>query len=279
MVANTLGPQARTLGGALRQARETQNVSLRTHAKNLGVAASQLSYWENGARVPSIEDAASYLTALGIIGEPRDNILELVRNAKDPNWLTVGLPGIARQLDGILACERTANHVFEWSIGVIPGLLQTADYARAIIGDSPEGGTKVALRLSRRDALSRRDPLKLDAVLSELALRQVIGGKSVMVDQLSYLLSMAQLATVTIQVVPIGEGWHPGLAGPFVLYDFLAAPTILHLEHHRSGAFVYDEEDVGAYKLAAENVRETAMSPKRSLELIANVVNEMETTE
>jgi transcriptional regulator with XRE-family HTH domain len=275
MVANGHGPRSLALAGALRQARESHvpKISLNAHARALGVSPSVVSYWETGKRIPNTENVSAYLQALGITGERRDNILDLARGAAEPNWLPVGIPGISQSLAGVLECERNAVAVTEWSIGAVPGLLQTADYAREIIGRSPDAEAKVALRLSRRDALTRQRPLRLTALLSEMALRQVIGGPEVMADQLRYLLKMAKLKTVTLQVVPIGEGWHPGLAGPFVLYSFAQAPSILHLEHHRAGAFVYDEEDVKAYKEAADKVREMAMSPSESAGLIASVVN------
>jgi transcriptional regulator with XRE-family HTH domain len=282
MVANTLNPRARALAGALRQARETaeHKPSLRAVAAKLDISPSVVSYWETGKRVPTTEDVASYLTAVGVTATDREIVLDLARGASDSDWLTTGIPGISQQLAGVLECERGAAAITEWSIGAIPGLLQTADYARAIIGgSSPDAEAKVSLRLSRRDALTRpRDPVRLTALLSEMALRQVIGGAEVMADQLQYLLRVAELPTVTLQVVPIGAGWHPGLAGPFVLYDFPAAPSIVHLEHHRNGAFVYDAEDVAAYKDARDKVREAAMSPGDSTGLIADVVNGEETT-
>lgn len=278
MVANSQSPRARALAGGLRAAREERKLSLRSVAATLDISPSVLSYWETSKRTPSPEDVASYLTAIGVTGDKRERMLELARGAAEPDWLAVGIPGVSQQLAGVLECERTAAAVTNWSL-TVPGLLQTSDYARAIIGTgTPDAEAKVALRLSRRDALTRRNPIKLTALLSELALRQVIGGREVMIDQLGYLVKAAELDTVTVQVVPVGEGWHPGLAGPFVLYDFAAEPSIVHLEHHRSGAFLYDNDDVTAYKEAAAMVREAAMSARRSQKLIVDVINEMETT-
>lgn len=279
MVANTLSPRARTLAGALRQAREAHEpkLSLNAHARNLGKSPSVVSYWETGRRIPSIEDVASYLTALGITGEPKDFILDLARGADEPDWLTVGAPGISQQFAGVLECDRRAKEIATWTF-VIPGMLQTSDYARAIFGtDDPASETKTALRLSRRDALIRRNPVHLNAVISELALRQVIGDRDIMLDQLRYLEAAARLPSVTLQVLPIGEGWHPGLAGPFVLYRFPSAPSIAHLEHLSSGAFVYDAENVATYEEAAVQLEETAMSPADTLGLIAAIITEMET--
>lgn len=282
MVANTLNPRARALAGALRQARENAEgkPSLRAVAGKLDLSPSVISYWETGKRVPTPEDVASYLTAVGVTAADRAMVLDLARGASANDWLTTGIPGVSQQLAGVLECERSTTVITEWSIGVIPGLLQTADYARAIIGSSsPDAEAKVSLRLSRRDALTRpRDPVRLTALLSEMALQQVIGGAEVMRDQLRYLLTVAELPTVTLQVVPIRSGWHPGLAGPFVLYDFPGAPSIVHLEHHRNGAFVYDVEDVAAYKDAADKVREPAMTTEDSTKLIAEVVDSKEIT-
>lgn len=279
MVANTLNPRARTLAGALRQAREAHQpkISLNAHARNLGVSPSVVSYWETGRRIPSTEDVASFLTALGITGDQKDNILDLARGATEPDWLTVGVPGISHEFAGILECDRQATQITSWTL-VIPGMLQTSAYARAVFAATdPAAEAKVALRMSRRDALVRRNPCHLTAIISELALRQVIGGTEVMLDQLRYLQQSADLATVTLQVVPIGEGWHPGLMGPFVLYGFPSAPSIVHLEHWSSAAFVYDAEDVATYQDAAVQLQQSAMSPAASLRLIADLTTEMET--
>jgi transcriptional regulator with XRE-family HTH domain len=272
---------ARARRSAPSSANSLPRARIRAVAAKLDISPSVVSYWETGKRVPTTEDVASYLTAVGVTATDRETVLDLARGATETDWLTTGIPGVSQQLAGVLECERSASAITEWSIGTIPGLLQTADYARAIIGSSsPDAEAKVSLRLSRRDALTRpRDPVRLTALLSEMALRQVIGGTEVMADQLRYLLQAAELPTVTLQVIPIGAGgWHPGLAGPFVLYDFPAAPSIVHLEHHRNGAFVYDSEDVAAYNDARDKVREAAMSPDDSTGLIADVVNGEETT-
>lgn len=276
MVANTGSPRARALAGALRQAREQNGATLRSVAKQLDISASVVSYWETGKRIPNTEDVASYLAVLGITGTDRETILDMARSASETDWLAVGIPGLSQQLSGVMECEREASAMTDVSLGLVPGLLQTSDYARAIIGSGPDAETKVALRLSRRDALTRRQPLHLTALINELALRQVIGDREIMADQLRQLLKSAELETVTLQVVPIGHGWHPGLAGSFVRYDFASAPSIVHLEHHRSGAFVYDGEDVAAYKDAAVDVCEAALSPERSAEFIVEISEEME---
>ncbi|WP_158890314.1 helix-turn-helix domain-containing protein [Amycolatopsis anabasis] len=275
MVANILGPRARALAGALRQARESAGVSLRSVAKKLEISPSVVSYWETGKRTPSLDEVANYLYALGVPRQQRKAILDLARPLPAPDWLTIGHPGAAQQLAGVVECEREAVSITEWSIGLIPGLLQTADYARAIFGPDSEAG--VQARLSRQKVLSGHRPVRFTALICELALRQVIGGREVMADQLRYLLHATALETVVFRVMPIGEGWHPGLMGPFILYNFAAAPTIVHVEHHRNGAFLFENDDVRAYKDAAAKILEGAMDPELSFGLTAEILNGMET--
>lgn len=246
------------------------------------MAHPQLSYWESGRRIPGVEVVAGILAKLDITGDERDRILELARNASEPNWLTAGVPGMSPGLAGVLDCEQTATAITDWSPLVIPGLLQTSDYAREILsaGDLPANQVKprVMMRMSRRDVLTRRKPAGLLALIRESALRETIGSPEIMADQLGHVLTMAAMDTVTVQVVQSGHGWHPGLSGPFILFDFPDSPSIVHLEHHRSSAFLYDDKDVEDYQTAAATLRGVAMSPTDSTGLIASVITELETT-
>jgi transcriptional regulator with XRE-family HTH domain len=282
MSVNSESPGARILAGSLRKAREATGMSLRELGKRIGISYSVISYWETAQRVPSPEDVASFLTAVGVTGEEKGSILKVARDAEAPNYLAVGVPGISQQLNGVLECERTASAMTEWSPQLIPGLLQTSGYARAILGASDEPRAqiehRVTLRAGRRDALTLKQPLHLDAVIGESALRQRIGGTEAMGEQLRHLMRFAELRSVTLRVIAEHGDWHPGLMGPFVLYEFPTAPAIVHLEHHRSGVFVFDSDDVAVYKIAADTLREKAMSPDQSKGLIAEIADEMETT-
>lgn len=213
------------------------------------------------------------LTGIGVSAEERQRIIELARNASETDWLAVGLPGVSQQLDGVMECERTATHITEWIPWTLPGLLQTSDYAREVIGNDRQ---QLNVRFARRDVLTKRQPAEFHAIIGEPGLRQVIGGRDVMRHQLQALLDTP--SNVTVQVVRIGAGWHPGLAGPFILYEFTESPPIVHLEPFRSSSFVYNNEDVSDYRRAADTLRrEVAMSPQESAELIANVIKEQET--
>jgi transcriptional regulator with XRE-family HTH domain len=278
---NAMTPRAKALAAALRQARDKTGIAGREIARRLDVSHAAVSHWETGKRVPRLEDVASLLALLGVTGDERERILELARHASDPNWLTVGIPGLTQQLAGVMECERTAKFVVEWSPWIIPGLLQSADYARAIIGAGglPLGDVEARLivRLGRRDVLSRRDLDELVILIGEPAIRQEIGGPVVMAEQLRYLLRLAG-AGISVQVVPIGKGFHPGLAGPFIFYRFEDSPSIVHIEHHRSSVFVFDENDVAVYEAAVATVRAAALNPTESAALINEVITRLETT-
>lgn len=269
-VTDTAGtPRTRALAAALREVLTSAPISLRQLGKDIGISHTTLSQWANAKRVPEVEDVATVLGAIGVTGADRDRILDLARDARDPNWLTTGIPGISQQLAGVMECERTATTITDWSPGLIPGLLQTGDYARQILGNE----TRVTLRVGRAEVLRRTNPVHMVALIGEASIRQKIGSPEVRKHQLRHVLTMAELESVTVQVVPSNVGWHPGLMGPFILFDFEKAPSIVHLEHHRSGVFLYDEADVEAYRIAADEIRALAMSPEDTARFIAKFVN------
>lgn len=281
-------PRARTLAGALRKAREATGMSVRSLATALGVSHATVSKWENARMVPDAESVVAFLQAVGVIGDARERILSLVRGNQDPSWLAAGMAGASQGLAGVLECERAAVEIIEWAPLLVPGICQTRDTAHAIFRHdeslSPRELDALAdIRVNRREILTnaRSDdeslgPADYTALISANALREQIGGKEVAADQLRYLLSMAELPTVTIQVVPAGDDWHPGLSGPFILYNFADTDPIVHLEHHSSSSFLYDAADIRKYKVASTVIRRKAMSSEESAQLIADVINELE---
>lgn len=278
MPGNSGTPKARALGNALRVAREAHNLSLRAFAEKIGKSPSTLSRWELGERAPEPTDVAQILGQLGVNGEQYDEILALARGAGDPLWVAVSLPEQQQQLAALLALERTAKHITEVSPLLIPGLLQTSEYIRAIMsgGSVPPGeiDTRVAVRRGRRDALERTDPVHLLALIGETALRQMIGGAEVMRGQLQHLRKAAAMQNVDLRIVPFTADWHPALEGPFGLIES-GEGTVVQVENRRSGLFLHEPEDVAAYREAADAVLQVAMSPEQSSELIAEAIHEM----
>lgn len=279
MAGTTSGsPRARVLGAWLRDARQAANLGVRELARTLEIEHAYISRWETAERIPRPEDVAMLLTAVGVNGSERDRLVSLAKAAVEPNWVALGEPGASEALAALIEFERTAKHFTEWSPAVVPGILQTGDYARAIMVDAgvppQEIDPRVTVRLGRRDVLTRRNAVSFLALVGQEALRQVIGGPEVMADQLRLLLQLSDLPSVTLQVVPTGQGWHPGIAGPFELLEFESGRPIVHLEHLRSSLFLYEnQEDLQAYVDAVTTIRKVAMSPKESGRLIAKTVS------
>lgn len=280
MVSTT--PKARALGAELRQARERAGLGMRELARRLEISHSVLSRIESGERPPRPEDVASILTALGVHGQAQEAVLDLSRDTGGSHWLSVGMPELDRQLAALLDFERTASHIIDVSPLLIPGLLQTSEYVRAIMTaaglPSHEVEMRSAVRLGRREALRITNPARLTAYIGEPALHQRIVNAAAMQEQLRFILEMAEQPHVTVRIIPAVTGWHPGLEGAFSLLEFTAAPPIVHLETRRSGLFLGEGADVDAYRSAVDKVREVAMSPDASVGLITDVIKEMETT-
>jgi transcriptional regulator with XRE-family HTH domain len=268
-------PRARALAASLRKARLASGIGLRELGRMLSISHTDLSLWEHGHRVPNVEIVAMILAALRTVPEERERILDLARNAREPNWLAVGMPGLTQQLAGAMESERAASAITEWSPSLIPGLLQDPDYARAIVSQNPEDiERRMLVRIGRREVITRSDPTHMNALIGEAALRDPVVPPSLMADQLVHLAKMCERPNINIWVVPSRIGYHPGLIGPFVLYDFPDSPPVVHFEHFSSGAFVPDADNVKAYRSAVADLQRLAIGPDRSAAFMLKVVEE-----
>lgn len=280
MAATAGTPRARALSAAIREARETGGLGLRELSRRLEISHTQLSHWETGHRVPGVEAVAMILAALRVSPGERERILDIARNVQEPSWLTVGLSGGTQQLAGAMECERAASSITEWSLLGVPGLLQTPGYLRALMAATglpeQELAMQIMVRTGREEILRSRDPVHFEAFFSEAALYEPIGGVETMRSQFDHLIAMGNRPNITIRLVPLRTGWHPGWSGPFVVYDFPAAPSVVYFEHYSSGAFVPDAHDVAEYRKAMIKLREIALEPGESLDYIAKLRDQRE---
>lgn len=282
MVSSTGSAKARTLGPALRKACEACGVGLRELERRTGIPNSSLSRMLAGERLARPEQVLAILDAIDASEDLREDIL-LVSQAPDTghSWLPIGVPEPRSHLVAMLEFERTAIRITENNPLAVPGLLQTGDYARAIIhAEAPEDvEPRVAVRVGRRDVLHRRNPVHMTALIGEGALLTNIGGREVMSDQLEHLLMMAALPNVVLRLVPLGAGWHPGLIGPFALFEFENASPIVHLETRWSGLYLHEEADVDSYRDAADRVLSAALTPEMSVTKVTEMLaDRMENT-
>jgi transcriptional regulator with XRE-family HTH domain len=274
------GGEARELAAGLRALRDRAHLTTRRVAELVGASAANVSNWERGERLPNEERTIQLLDALGANDDEHERLLRLRQRADAPGALVAGAPSFGEQLVRLIEHEQVARTITDVAPLLIPGLLQTSDYARATLGQHPDRDTRVALRVGRRDVLTRaRQPAELVALIDTEALVRPIAPPDVMADQLRDLLAMAERPNVAIQLLPsTSPGYSPLLAGPFILMEFETASPIVHLEHYRASAMLWEEEDVREFVLAAEEIHKRAMTPARSAEVIAELVNGMETT-
>jgi len=247
--------RALTLSGLLKQEVEKSQHSVRAIAQLMGVSHPTILRWTDvdSNNVPDAETVATMLAHLGVHGEAREDILAIARKSGEPDWLTTGKAGISQQLAGVMELERTATGMIDWSPLFVPGMLQTANYARAILSKNPHRSEVdvehiVNVRLGRQNAIVREQPIKLTAILGESAIHGLVGGPLVMVEQLRHLRKVSKLASVRMVIVPRDGDWHGGLMGPYLMYERPNLPTVLHCEHHSTGTFVTDRSDVARYE-------------------------------
>src|SRR2546430_3524730 len=152
----------RELGAELRQARESAGLGQRELARRAGISAhSRVSEAESGKRLLSVDELERIFDALDVGTDERDRLLGLARSAEGPGQLNVGSANIGKALVELIDHEQNATRITNVAPLLIPGLLQTSDYARAIVGDKPDAETRVKLRAGRRDILTRRNPVEL----------------------------------------------------------------------------------------------------------------------
>ena len=276
-------PKARALGGMLRDIRKSRGMTLLDVSQAIDKDRGLISRWENGERVPKPTDVARLLTIMQVTGARYDEILDMAISRHDPQWLAVSLPDQRQQLAALMEFESTATTITAMSPLILPGLLQSIGYVRAIMtaGDVPaeEIEERIATRINRRKVLMRKDPAHLVALIGEAAVRELIGGRKVMLEQLRHLQHMAALPHVEILVMPLEIGWHPGLEGQFTLIESEDVDAVVHVENRRSGLFLHAAEDVQIYRDAVDTIRGVALGAPESAMFLAAMIDRMETTE
>lgn len=280
MVGTT--PKSRAIGAELRRAREAAGLSARQLALKLGVAHTTVGRWEAGERAPRPTDVATVLAAVGAPNEVRHEIIELARDTEGRHWVASSFPEQRRQIATLLELERDAVKIVNVSSLLIPGLLQTADYARAMMSagqiSSGEAETRVAIRIGRRDVIMRhRQPAELLAIVDESVLWRRIGSQATMRDQLQWLDEASRWSNVELRVMPMSAGWYAALEGPFMLIEGADRLPVVVLENRMSVLFFHEFDDIEIYRRAVETMMGMAMSVVDSRTLIADVIDELET--
>jgi transcriptional regulator with XRE-family HTH domain len=269
------------LGDELRKLREKSGMTLSQVVHRIGISESHLSRMEMGKRAPSPEDLSALLVIYGVTGDERLELLALARKTQQPGlWQRQGT--YEAKFATLKLLESRATGLVEYQPLVIPGLLQTVPYAQAVIRDigmfdnREEVDKRVVGRVQRQAVLRKLSPPTLLAIVTEAALRLMIGGREVMRDQLKYLVEAVERQNVTLRVVPTAIGGHPGLDGSFVRLRFHDRPTVVFLPNRTSSLFLEDPAEINVYDQAVVELMSMAMTEENSVRLVAEMAATLE---
>lgn len=275
----------RRLGTVLRRMRHDAGMTLEEAAGALGWKAPKMSKIENAAVGLRPADVSAVLAVYGVTApETVDPLVALARDSGRRGWWQTYVGAMKPAYAEYIELESDARRVQEWSTCVIPGLLQTAGYAREVFASasvppmSPERiDAMVEIRQARQAALSRPGrPLDLWVVIHEAVLRnRVVGRPHVMRDQLRRLREATDLPGVTLQVMSSDAPPHPGLNGPFLVFQFDSPlPDVVIMESVLGNAYLEDPAVTDRFVSAFERIIATAMSPNESVEFIRRLEEE-----
>jgi transcriptional regulator with XRE-family HTH domain len=268
----------RELGTLLRKLRNDKGLTVDQVAEHLLCSPSKVSRMETGHRGATLRDVRDLCGLYGVTEQAeRDRLMTLAREGKQQGWWqSYDLP-----YSTYVGLEAEAISVHDYDSAVVPGLLQTADYARALYEAAipqlsmPEltrevVDQRIEARLRRQQLLTRQsDPLHFRTVLDEAVLHRVIGSAGIMKDQLQRLIESSRLPNITIQVIPYSAGAHPALDSTFNILEFAPpVPDVVYVEGLVGWIYVERPEDVNRYRLVFERLSEMALSPDKSSELI-----------
>ncbi|MET9696688.1 helix-turn-helix transcriptional regulator [Streptomyces sp. NPDC006529] len=281
----------RKLGEELRALRDRSGLTSGEAARIVGWHQSKISRIETGRSGVKPEDVRLLLDAYGGVGAQQRALLEALSASaagpgpeigRGPQWWHDYRGLLPQEYRDFISLEAGARSARTVELSVVPGLLQTPAYARAVtraaLGGLPEPKVDalVDVRLARQSVLRTDPPLELSAVLDEAVLRRQIGGPGVMAEQLRSLVVVARLPQVRLQVLPFSVGGHLGLTGPFVIFSFpdIADLDVVVLDHLTSSLYLERKEDLEAYSAAFRTIQAHALPPQDSSDLISALADD-----
>ncbi|MGW1724993.1 helix-turn-helix domain-containing protein [Streptomyces sp. NPDC002306] len=282
-MASNVNPtvRRRRLGQELRRLRELKGMTAEEVAERLLVSQSKISRLENGRRSISQRDVRD-LCGVYEVEDVRivDSLMQMAKDSRQQGWWH-SFGDIPYSV--YIGLETDAASLRVYDPQVVPGLLQTRQYAEALIaGALPETAAadiekRVQVRMRRQERISTPEaPLRLWTVLDEAALKRVVGNRSLMRDQLEHLVEQSQLPHVTVQVIPFDMGAHPGLNGQYAILEFpdAADSSVVYIEGVTSDLYLEKANDVQKYSVMYEHLRAQALNVEQSRQFIADIAKE-----
>jgi len=270
------------VGAQLRRLRTDKGISREQAGEAIRASEWKIHRLENGQVSFKERDIVDLLRLYGVT-DPGEvaALLTMAREANEPGWWQHYSDVLPQWFRAYVDLESATTLIRTYQGQLIPGLLQTEDYVRAVIGgaleESPEEAERrVALRVARQTLLTRPGAPGLWAVVDEAALRRPVGGPKVMRAQLEWLIDAAELSNVTLQIQPFGAGAHPAMVGAFSILRFAdrELADVVYLEHLTNALYLDKREDVERYLHVMENICVHGKPPDETAEVLGQIAKE-----
>ncbi|GAA1509091.1 helix-turn-helix transcriptional regulator [Sphaerisporangium rubeum] len=271
------------LGSQLRRLRENKGITREEAGHQIRGSESKISRMELGRVGFKERDVADLLTYYGVADiEARTAVMDLVERANEPGWWHRFNDLLPSWFQAYVGLEEAATRIRTYEVQFVPGLLQTKEYARAVITAGAAGigpaeiARRVDLRMERQRVLDRPDGPVFWAVIDEAALRRPIGGAEVMRGQLQHLLELMRLPGITIQVMPFSYGGHSAEGGAFSILRFgdKELPDVVYVEQLASALYLDKREEVDRYGEVMERLCAVSTTPEATVEILQKIISD-----
>ncbi|GLV77252.1 helix-turn-helix domain-containing protein [Streptomyces hygroscopicus] len=272
------------LGKRLQDLREKAGFKRDEAARVLRVAPATVRRMETAEVALKVPYVQMLLDAYGITGEELDSFITLTEEANKPGWWQRFHDILPDWFSVHVSLEGAAEMIRAYEPHFVPGLLQTEDYARAVMQtgavgqSSPQQAERhVALRMERQTLLTRRDPPRLWVVMDETVLRRQVGSPAVMRRQIDRLLESTEMPHITLQVSEFSSGHHPGTYGPFVLFRFAVPelPDMVYVEYLTGAVYLDERIEVASHLEAMDRMAAQAATARRTKEILRDFRKEL----
>jgi transcriptional regulator with XRE-family HTH domain len=270
----------RRLARALRHLREEAGLTIEEIAEKLEMSASTVSRMETAQVGVRPRDLKFLLDMYEVSEAERDQLLQIARERRQQRWWReyADLPSIL-----FAGLEEDASAIWQYSTQLIPGLLQTEAYARAVLQairlDAKPGDVerRLELRIHRQELLTSEHAPEYWVVLDEAVVLRQVGGPAVMADQLGELIEAARRPNVTLQVLPFTSGEHAGMDGEFTVFHYLesADPDVVYIENTGSDLYLEAPEVTRRYSKIFDHLRAAAQNPAESIRTLGGIQSEL----
>lgn len=273
--------RGRRLAAQLRRLRTAAGLTIDQVAAQLECSTAKVSRFENGQVTVRIQDARELLDLYEVTGPEREELLGLVRQAREQGWWHAYADMLPAGMETYIGLEHEAHSIRVHNMGLIPGLVQTERYAWEInvtALDTPlsEVERQTELRLARQRILTRSEPVLLHLVIDESTLRRRVGAPDVMAEQYRYLAEIAERENITVQVLPFSAGAHQSSAFSYNIVSFAdpVDPRVVYIGLLDGCVYRTDAAQTGRYDAAFEQAAALALGPAASVGLLRSLAEE-----